>query len=373
MLCDLYKNAFIRFKAQELLFCISLLSIKANKPFVFKIKKRISSTFLKNIKISLLFIFLCFSTGLAYKSEKESNNNKHDGSLSLDTGFYAKQNTYDSIQADISNNYGIEDDDFSDDYTEEESFKKDFDINTYGKTEEGDFKKYFQSFEGSYIPPYVKRAIINSLKPIMQISSRHLAEKKKPLDYFIKFFKRSFTASSSKLQKKSTRNSIYKRSFLHLSKRDQVQCVNFLEKLEDSSLNKKARECFKESIFFSGCPNIFDIPCLCRSNSYKSHIALCIYQKSTVQLINAFAFASEICSSYESLPSSCISSLMADSSNIYKKYNFKDKIDTSKESSSSKEECSKSYSIFTNFSILTLIFIVAGAGIFVQTGILSLV
>ncbi|KTW28485.1 hypothetical protein T552_01745 [Pneumocystis carinii B80] len=310
--------------------------------------------------MSLIFmLFLCFSgTGLAYKSEKES-------SISGDEGFYAEKYAYIPVDRGESGIRNIENNGYI-----EESFKKGIDVNTYNEVEKSDLKRSFQNFAGGYIPLYIKRALVNSLRSIRQISSRGLTEKTKYSNYFTKLFKHSFSASSNILQKKNTNNRIYKRSFSHLSKRDQVQCVNFLEKLEDSSLNRNSRECFKESIFFSGCPNIFDIPCLCRSNNYKSHIALCIYQRSTIQLITAFAFASEICSNYASLSSSCISSLLANSDNLYKKYNFKVKVDAS---DSKQKTCSKSYSIFANFSILTLILIVAGTSIFIQTGILSLI
>lgn len=204
------------------------------------------------------------------------------------------------------------------------------------------------------------------------MSSKHLTERNKLLNHFIGSLKRSFSESSNRLKEKNMINRIHKRSSSEPIRRSQVYCVNFLEKLEDSSLNRNSRNCFKEAFFFSQCPNIFDIPCLCRSSNYKSHIALCIYQKSLVELVSAYSFASELCSRYSSLPSSCISFLMANSQNLYKRYDFKDKIDTSKESSGGKA-CSKSYSIFSNFSISTLIFIVVGTGIFLQTGILSLI
>ncbi|KAG5439708.1 hypothetical protein PCK2_000748 [Pneumocystis canis] len=98
-------------------------------------------------------------------------------------------------------------------------------------------------------------------------------------------------------------------------------------------------------------------------------MAQCIYQRNFIQLHDAFTFSNRTCSSYSSLPDSCISSLVENSDAIYKIYAYnKTNNSASKWKSQCKhvyDACSISFSILNNFSILTFIFITIGTYIFI--------
>ncbi|KAG4300822.1 hypothetical protein PCK1_002899 [Pneumocystis canis] len=361
-----------------------MLSVIANDFLIFTMEKRISLIFLGNPRISIiLVIYFCISkTTIAYKRENQQNHNISHYFKQYDVNKFSEKKTlYHSLYKDISGNSPFLRKKIS--HTEllgKILFLKKRYLKHIHKQLKNNHLEH-KLLQKSYIPPYIRRTITTHIRfPDVHFSPIHLINKIKHLKRSINFSKDNFstiskkTAISGRLQKRNEINFNNKETSSDSDKKtgNSVECVNFLQKLEESDLKTETKECFKNSILYSGCPSIFDIPCLCLSNNYKSAVAQCIYQKNLVQLFNAFTFSNRTCSSYSSLPDSCVSLFMKNSDAIYKKYAYNQKKNTNAfkgESSVCKNEynaCSKSFSILDDFPTLTFIFITIGTYIFIE-------
>ncbi|KAG5518362.1 hypothetical protein PMAC_003159 [Pneumocystis sp. 'macacae'] len=188
----------------------------------------------------------------------------------------------------------------------------------------------YESLQKFYVPPYIRgTANTYTQYPNSYFLEIYLMEKIKHFIYLIEFSKNDFFVLSEKISGRFRKRTMINNKFLFFNthKRDFKipECVNFLQKLYESNLSSETKNCYKNSMIYSGCQSIFDIPCLCISNTYKSAVATCIYQKTPFDLLSSYEFSSVICSKYLSLPTSCISSLIENRENIYITYDYKEK------------------------------------------------
>ncbi|KAG4305897.1 hypothetical protein PORY_000807 [Pneumocystis oryctolagi] len=319
--------------------------------------------------LTLFFPFL--KTIFAHKSESQQKYGIINRFIWKDINdTYLKNNTfYDSGCKDTSNNSIFPDEIYIYIYgTLEKPFSHEYFKNIYKQAEDDTLKMQYQSVQEYYVSPYIKK-IANIYTYCSDIYFLYIMKKIKKTIDFRRFKKRNMVENEH--------------SQLNLNNNSKVECVNFLKELEESNLNVKSKECFKNSAIYSGCPNIFDIPCLCSSNNYKSATAQCIYQKSIIQLFDAYFFSSSICSTYSSLPSSCISSFMNDSVSIYKKYGYQEKNNKTLTKSDGKNkafdcknannDCPASISVLNNCSVLTFVFVTIGISVFIELGLFFLV
>ncbi|KTW27847.1 uncharacterized protein T551_02814 [Pneumocystis jirovecii RU7] len=309
------------------------------------------------------------------------NQQKHNinsfPTIDIDNIYLKKDTIYHFAYENSLNNYLSEEKDIYIYGVLEEPFSERYFINTHKEVK--DDTQQYESLEKFYVPPYVRRAInAYAQYPDIYFSAIYLIEKIKNFIYFTGSSRNDFSVLSKKISGRFKKRAMVnnKLLFLNMHKRDveAPECVNFLQKLHESNLNLKTKNCYKNSMVYSGCQSIFDIPCLCISTTYKSAVGTCIYQKMPFDLLDSYEFSNIICSKYSSLSTSCISSLIEDRENIYANYDYTEKNSKTSGKSINKNHCEDTNnhcsgsSILNHFSILIFIFIVINVNIFIELG-----